>query len=100
MINGIAPYVGASVYDIQQGYGTIFQVEPDMSFVVDFGSGRVLRYSKGGYVGNSRRVYWKNPVIVEPVDDDRTWDTFVTIVKSVRSMLTSAIKAVPHGKSE
>ncbi|HGB9753262.1 hypothetical protein [Escherichia coli] len=97
MINGVAPYVGARVYDIQQGFGTITQVEPDMSFVVDLGGGRVLRYSQGGYVGNSRRVYWKNPIIVEPVDDDRTWDTFVTVAKSVRAMLVNADKAVPRG---
>ncbi|ENG6450353.1 hypothetical protein ABU536_003703 [Escherichia coli] len=96
MINGVAPYVGAQVYDIQQGYGRITQVEPDMSFVVDLGGGRVLRYSKGGYVGNSRRVYWKNPVIVEPVDNDRTWDTFTAMAKSLRNMLNDGIKAVPN----
>lgn len=94
MINNKAPYINAEVYDIQQGFGTIIQVEPDMSFVVDFKGGRTLRYASGGFVGNSRRVYWNNPIIVEPEDDDRQiWTTFVTVTKAIHSLLQGILKA-------
>lgn len=87
MINGKEPSVGATVYDIQKGTGKIIQVEPDLSFVVDFGGGSNLRFSSGGYVGNSRRVYWNNPVVVEPSANDETWATFVTISKAIYQLL-------------
>lgn len=88
MINGKIPYVNAQVYDIQQGFGTIVQVEADGAFVVDFKGGRVLRYSTGGYVGRSRRVYWNNPIIVEPEDDDKEiWASYVGVAKTIYGLL-------------
>ena len=87
MINGTAPVVGKQVYDMNLGYGKIISVEPDLSFVVDFGAGRRQRFSTGGFVGNIRRVYWENPVDVEPMADDTSWQTFVSVARQMYQMV-------------
>jgi hypothetical protein len=87
MINGTAPVVGKQVYDMNLGYGKIISVEPDLSFVVDFGAGRRQRFSTGGFVGNIRRVYWENPVVVEPMADDTSWQTFVSVARQMYQMV-------------
>lgn len=87
MINGTAPVVGKQVYDMNLGYGKIISVEPDLSFVVDFGAGRRQRFSTGGFVGNIRRVYWENPVVVEPMSDDTSWQTFVSVARQMYQMV-------------
>lgn len=87
MINGTAPVVGKQVYDMNLGYGKIISVEPDLSFVVDFGAGRRQRFSTGGFVGNIRRVYWENPVVVEPMADDASWQTFVSVARQMYQMV-------------
>lgn len=92
MINGAEPKIGAKVYDILLGYGRIQSVEPDMSFVVSFSSGRQSRYSKGGYIGMSRRIYWDNPIIVEPSYEDAVWQTFMDMARSMYNLLRSGVK--------
>lgn len=87
MINGTSPVVGKQVYDMNLGYGKIISVEPDESFVVDFGAGRRQRFSTGGFVGNIRRVYWENPVVVEPMADDTSWQTFVSVARQMYQMV-------------
>lgn len=87
MINGSVPVVGKQVYDMNLGYGKIISVEPDMAFVVDFGGNRRQRFSAGGFVGNIRRVYWENPVVVEPMADDTTWQTFVNVARQMYEMI-------------
>ena len=87
MINGSVPVVGKQVYDMNLGYGKIISVEPDMAFVVDFGGNRRLRFSAGGFVGNIRRVYWENPVVVEPMADDTTWQAFVNVARQMYAMI-------------
>ena len=87
MINRTAPVVGKQVYDMNLGYGKIISVEPDLSFVVDFGAGRRQRFSTGGFVGNIRRVYWENPVVVEPMADDTSWQTFVSVARQMYQMV-------------
>jgi hypothetical protein len=89
VINGTAPKIGAQVYDILLGYGKIQSVEPDMSFVVTFSGGRQSRYSKGGYIGTSRRVYWDNPIIVEPACEDPVWGTFTDMGSKMYALLNT-----------
>lgn len=90
MINGTAPIVGRQVYDIVLGYGKIISVEPDNAFVVGFGTSKQLRYSSGGYVGNTRRVYWENPIVVEPSANDKKWQAFVRIARIIYETLSGA----------
>lgn len=87
MISGAEPILGRQVYDINLGYGEIISVEPDMAFVVDFGSRRKQRYSTGGFIGNVRRVYWDNPIVVEPGPDEVNWLAFVEITRKLYSMV-------------
>lgn len=90
MINGTAPIVGRQVYDIVLGYGKIISVEPDNAFVVGFGATKQLRYSSGGFVGSTRRVYWENPIVVEPNADDKKWQAFVRVARIIYNTLKEA----------
>lgn len=94
MINDLEPHVGDDLYDIQLGYGKLTTLEPSGGFVLTFSGGRTLRYSRGGYVGTSRRVYWANPVIIEPSRDRAYWAEFTKLVREMDSMLRSGMNRV------
>ena len=87
MINGTSPIEGKQVYDIMSGYGRIIAVEPDESFVVEFAKKRQIRFSAGGYLGNMRRIYWDNPIVVEPTADDKNWQTFLTVARAIYELI-------------
>lgn len=92
MINGTAPYDGAQVYDIMLGIGKIVLVEPDQSFIVKFSDGSKKRFSTGGMSGTTRRIYWKNPIIVEPTHDEMSWTTFIKMSRILYELLSSVRK--------
>lgn len=86
-INGVLPSAGDIVYDILRKYGTIVHVESDYSFTVEFATGARQRYSSGGLIGGCRRIYWKDPVIVDPTKDSENWDTFTDIAQTIYQKL-------------
>lgn len=90
MINGKEVTTGVMVYDIQLGQGKVVAVEPDQSFTVDFSGGAMKRYSRGGLVGSVRRVYWNNPVIIDPSPDDVIWGNYVRMTRILYEMLHGA----------
>lgn len=76
LITGTYPEVGMKCWDKIKGYGEIAYVEPDGSFGVVFPDNNRLRFSAGGYVGNTRRVFWHDPMTVEPPYDTVLWEFF------------------------
>lgn len=76
LITGTLPEVGMRCWDKIKGYGTISLVEPDGSFTVTFPDTNRFRYSAGGYVGQARRIYWHDPMTVEPPHDTMLWEFF------------------------
>lgn len=89
-MNGTVPYEGAQVYDIILGIGTIVMVEADQSFVVKFTDGSRKRFSTGGMSGTTRRIYWKNPIILDPGHDDRNWAAFVKMARILYDLVVGA----------
>lgn len=87
MINGTSPIEGKQVYDIMSGYGRIISVEPDESFVVEFSKKSKLRFSSGGYLGNQRRIYWDNPIVVEPTATDKNWQVFLSVARQIYNLI-------------
>lgn len=86
-INGVLPTVGASVFDVVKKQGTIAHVESDYSFTVEFPNGSRQRYSTGGLVNGNRRIYWKDPFIVDPKPDDANWNLFTDIAQTIYEKL-------------
>lgn len=86
MISNETAVVGDRVYDIVQGYGQIV----DTAFgdiVVRFDNGIRITFDKTGSYGGVRRLYWHNPIVVEPTKDNKLWQTMRDCLLSIRSYL-------------
>lgn len=86
MISNENAVVGDRVYDIVQGYGQIV----DTAFgdiVVRFDNGIRITFDKTGSYGGVRRLYWHNPIVVEPTKDNKLWQTMRDCLLSIHSYL-------------
>lgn len=86
MISNENAVVGDRVYDIVQGYGQIV----DTAFgdiVVRFDNGIRITFDKDGNYGGVRRLYWHNPIVIEPTKDNRLWQTIRDCLLSIHSYL-------------
>lgn len=86
MISNENAVVGDRVYDIVQGYGQIV----DTAFgdiVVRFDNGIRITFDKDGNYGGVRRLYWHNPIVVEPTKDNKLWQTMRDCLLSIHSYL-------------
>lgn len=86
MISNENAIVGDRVYDIVQGYGQIV----DTAFgdiVVRFDNGIRITFDKTGSYGGVRRLYWHNPIVVEPTKDNKLWQTMRDCLLSIHSYL-------------
>lgn len=89
MINGYDVRVGDRVYVMNRGDGTVTFVGADQSFDVSLGSS-TLHFSTGGYIGQRRHVYWKNPVIIDPPKNAVWWTAFVNMIKAAYAVFVKA----------
>jgi len=86
MISNETAVVGDRVYDIVQGYGQIV----DTAFgdiVVRFDNGIRITFDKTGSYGGVRRLYWHNPIVVEPTKDNKLWQAMRDCLLSIHSYL-------------
>lgn len=86
MISNENAVVGDRVYDIVQGYGQIV----DTAFgdiAVRFDNGIRITFDKDGNYGGVRRLYWHNPIVVEPTKDNKLWQTMQNCLLSIHSYL-------------
>lgn len=86
MISNENAVVGDRVYDVVQGYGQIV----DTTFgdiAVRFDNGIRITFDKTGSYGGVRRLYWHNPIVVEPTKDNRLWQTMRDCLLSIHSYL-------------
>lgn len=86
MISNENAVVGDRVYDIVQGYGQIVDTAFD-DIVVRFDSGIRITFDKDGNYGGVRRLYWHNPIVIEPAKDNRLWQTMRDCLLSIHSYL-------------
>lgn len=91
MINNENVSVNNVVYDITQGYGTVVDTTFN-DITVRFNNGIRITYDKNGYYGGIRRLYWHNPIVIEPTKDNKLWDTLVGCLKEIHTFLSSKSK--------
>jgi len=84
MLDDDQVHVGDSVYDIvMQATGIVEDVRPDGGFTVRIGSKRMV-YQLDGYYMQTKRVYWRNPVIMIPrKKDKRRQDLIIALADTV-----------------
>ena len=86
MISNENAVVGDRVYDIVQGYGQIVDTTFN-DIVVRFDNGIRITFDKDGNYGGVRRLYWHNPIVIEPTKDNRLWQTMRDCLLSIHSYL-------------
>lgn len=91
MLDGYPVNIGDVVYSLGVGTGTVTAVNADGGFSVKHGNGEVY-YRDGGYIGNKKRVYWADPLIIVPPKDRRVWRAFCKIVVSLWGQLNTFTK--------
>lgn len=88
MIDGYEVNIGDNVYVSGIGTGTVISVNPDGGFSVRTGSG-ITYYRDGGFIGNIRKVYWADPIIINPPKDAQLWNTYKELAVNNYVMLSS-----------
>lgn len=86
MISNENAEIGDRVYDVVQGYGRIV----DTAFgdiVVRFDSGVRVAFDKTGSYNGVRRLFWHDPIVVEPTKDNKHWQTMRECLLSVHRHL-------------
>ena len=86
MISNENAVVGDRVYDIVQGYGQIVDTAFD-DIAVRFDNGIRITFDKDGNYGGVRRLYWHNPIVVEPTKNNKLWQTMRDCLLSIHSYL-------------
>ena len=77
MLNGSPVNVGDTVYILGIGTGRVVGTDESGGFSVQAGGRGTLYYRDGGMVGNARRVYWHDPVFIDPPKDLNLWTAFM-----------------------
>lgn len=78
--------VGDRVYDLTQGYGNVI----DLTFgdiTVRFDNGVRITFDKTGSYAGIRRLYWHNPIVVEPPKSGTLWGTLKTCLLAINRYL-------------
>ena len=61
------------VYDISNGRGKVVDLT-DSTIEVKFDSGRRITFSPGGYLFGVRRLFWHNPLVIDPPKSLNAWE--------------------------
>lgn len=80
MLDGYPVNIKDVVYVLGVGSGTVTSITADGGFTVRTGNGEAF-YRDGGYVGNQKRVFWSDPMIVTPPKDRRFWRAYVRMAQ-------------------
>lgn len=76
------------VFDVIHGYGTVVSTEFN-EIIVKFNSGIQLTYNDKGCYGGVKRLYWHNPVIIDPPKHLRKWNTLAACIESIHKYLST-----------
>jgi hypothetical protein len=76
--------VGEQVYVLGKGYGRV-KLITDGGFEVDFEGYGTVHYNPDGTQGVSsiQRVFYDNPIVVEPICNQHLWRTYKHITRVV-----------------
>lgn len=91
MLDGYPVLIGDTVHILGIGAGQVVSVNADGGFTVRTGSGDAY-YRDGGFIGNQRRVYWADPMIVVPPKNRRLWRAFISVATVMYKQLETVLK--------
>ena len=86
MISGENAVIGDRVYDVVHGYGQIVDTAFN-DITVRFDNGIRITFDATGSYGGVRRLYWHNPIVVEPSKDNKLWQTMRECLLSIYGYL-------------
>lgn len=86
MINNENVTANDRVYDIVQGYGTVLDTTFN-EIAVRFDNGIRIAFDKNGSYAGVRRLYWHNPVVIEPTKDNALWETLKACLLSIHGYI-------------
>lgn len=89
MINGTTPVVGDLLFDImRRATCTVVRSTPQ-GLTVDFGAGvgTMNVNTDGTTAAGVRRLYWQDPILVEPQKNDPNWNAYRTILEVVQAQM-------------
>lgn len=89
--NELKVHPGDLVWDTNLGVGKVISDEGFLGFTVRFPGDQIVTYSEGGYYNNIRRVYYQEPIIIEPIGSN---DLVFKALKEVLPTLEKAILQV------
>lgn len=89
-INNESVNIGDKVYDITQGWGTVTAITLG-DIIVKFKNGLRITYDTEGNYGGIRRLFWDNPIVVEPTKDQQLWNTLKSCVLTIHSFLAREV---------
>ena len=76
MIDGVDVKIGDNVFVLGFGHATVTSISNNGSFTVKVGRSGTQLIRDGGYIGNSRRVFWHDPFIITPPKNLQLWQAF------------------------
>lgn len=91
MIDNEEVNIGDAVFVLGIGTGTVKSISADGSFTVQTGRG-IQTYRNGGYLGNSRRVYWHDPFILLPPKNLALWQALKRMVETDYNMIKELMR--------
>lgn len=91
-MDGVEVKIGDSVFVLGFGTAHVISISGDGSFVVRVGRNGTQTIRKGGYIGNSRRVFWHDPYIITPPYDRTLWKTFKDMALNNYAMLVELFR--------
>lgn len=99
MLDGVQLAIGDVVFVLGIGAGTVVRIESDGGFTVRTGNGQ-QHYRAGGKIGNVRKVFWHDPLLVIPPRDLRLWNAFKAMAQSNYAQLVALFKsgAIPDAE--
>lgn len=78
--------VNDRVYDLTQGWGIVIDTTFN-EITVRFENGLRVMFDSTGHYNGVRRLYWANPVVVDPPKSSNLWATLTECIKSVHAHL-------------
>lgn len=87
-INNIKVVTGDYLFDILNGRGKVVATDHNL-LEVEFDNGRRMSFDKAGYLNGQRRLFWQQPVIIDPPKDAQLWEHIKKLLTAVMTYTRS-----------
>ena len=79
------------IYDILNGRGNVATVDTN-SIEVLFDNGRRMTFDATGHLNGVRRLFWHNPIMIDPPKSPEQWGYIQNLVVNVNKFINQIIK--------